>query len=89
MIRMTTCWWAARRLDRYLDADPSAPLDPADAARVEQHAATCRRCARDLAVRRRLREDLRAYDRHRPVDAAALERLGGVAVALRTGGEPA
>ena len=25
-MNLTTCWWASRRLDRYLDGDPSAVL---------------------------------------------------------------
>lgn len=85
MIHLTTCWWAARRLDRYVDADPSARLSGAEAARIEQHAATCRRCARDLAERRSVREALGGLGRRRPTDVATLERLDAVAARLRTG----
>ncbi len=89
MMGMTTCWWAARRLDRYIDGDPSARLSSVEAARLERHASTCRRCARDLAERRRVRDDLRGLGRRRPVDVAALERLDAVAAGLRSGGGPA
>lgn len=86
MMHLTTCWWAARRLDRYIDADPSARLSSAEAGRVERHAATCRRCAADLAERRTAREALRGYDSRRFTDVVALERLDAVAALLRTSG---
>lgn len=41
---MLTCHWSARRIQRYLDADPSAPLDPADIRRLEAHLAVCEKC---------------------------------------------
>lgn len=44
--QMVTCRWSARRIQRYLDADPSAPLSPGEIARLEQHLATCERCTR-------------------------------------------
>ena len=86
MMSLTTCWWAARRLDRYLDADPSGPLSPTEVARVERHAAACRRCAAELAGRREVREVLREHGRRRVVDPAALHRLDALAVSLRTTG---
>jgi RNA polymerase sigma factor (sigma-70 family) len=84
MMGLTTCWWTARRLDRYLDRDPSALLSSADTARLERHADACRRCARELAGRREVREALRAHDRRRPTDVGALERLDALAASLRT-----
>ncbi|CAN5125191.1 hypothetical protein BH09ACT12_BH09ACT12_23350 [soil metagenome] len=80
------CWWAVRRLDQYLDADPSAPLTDAEMERLEQHATTCRNCAARLGTRRRTRDALRSYDSRRPTDADALERLGAVAGHLRSTG---
>lgn len=41
---MLTCHWSARRIQRYLDADPDAPLDPDDIRRLESHLAVCERC---------------------------------------------
>lgn len=41
---MLTCRWSARRIQRYLDADPSAPLTAADVTRLEAHLAVCDRC---------------------------------------------
>ena len=89
MMRVTTCWWAARRLDRFVDADPSARLSSTEVSRIEQHAATCRRCARDLAERRAVREALHDLDSRRLTDGAALERLDAVAARLRAGAGPA
>ncbi len=86
---LTTCWWAARRLDRYLDADPAAVLSDSDVRRLERHASTCRRCAADLAERREVREKLRRHrDRSAP-DVSALRRLDALADHLRTRGKPA
>lgn len=42
--RMMTCRWAARRLQRYLDQDPSGLLPDADLRRLEAHLATCEKC---------------------------------------------
>ncbi len=86
MMGMTTCWWAARRLDRYIDADPSARLSTTEVRRLERHAATCRRCAADLAERQRVHESLRRVGTRRITDPAALERLDAVAAQLRTSG---
>ncbi|ORI24323.1 zf-HC2 domain-containing protein [Rhodococcus sp. 1168] len=41
---MLTCHWSARRLQRYLDADPAAHLDPSEVRRLEAHLAVCARC---------------------------------------------
>jgi len=82
-MNLTTCWWASRRLDRYLDGDPSAALSHTDVRRVERHAATCRRCAADLAERRRLREALHGLDARRITDPTSLERLDAMAAQLR------
>lgn len=86
MMNLATCWWAARRLDRYLDSDPSAQLSTAEVERLEQHAAACRRCAEDLSERRRVRRSLRDYDSRRLTDPDALERLDAVASQLRNSG---
>jgi anti-sigma factor RsiW len=41
---MVTCRWAARRLQRYLDQDPSALLPDHELRRLEAHLATCEKC---------------------------------------------
>nr|WP_314144969.1 zf-HC2 domain-containing protein [uncultured Rhodococcus sp.] len=41
---MLTCHWSARRIQRYLDADPAAPLEPEEIRRLEAHLAVCEKC---------------------------------------------
>lgn len=41
---MLTCHWSARRIQRYLDADPAAPLATDEIRRLEAHLAVCERC---------------------------------------------
>ncbi len=41
---MITCHFTARRISRYLDADPSAPLTVGEIHRLESHLAQCSRC---------------------------------------------
>ncbi len=86
MSSMLTCWWATRRLDRYIDADPSATLPPFEAARLSRHVATCRRCATSLAERRALKAELRNFDARRGVDPAAQARIDETVDRLRSGG---
>lgn len=45
IVSMWTCHWARRRLQRYLDADQSGPLTAAEVHRLEDHLATCEKCA--------------------------------------------
>ncbi|MDO8732666.1 MAG: zf-HC2 domain-containing protein [Actinomycetota bacterium] len=40
-----TCWWTARQLQRYLDADPNAMLGQERITLIERHLATCAQCA--------------------------------------------
>ncbi|MGH3503003.1 MAG: zf-HC2 domain-containing protein [Nocardioidaceae bacterium] len=73
--RMLTCRWAARRIQRYLDADPAAPLDPAEVARLESHLAECVRCGRLTEQYQQLHQALDTLaERGRP-DQAMLNRL--------------
>lgn len=44
MRMMLTCHWSARRIQRYLDSDPAALLDPAEIERLEAHLAECDKC---------------------------------------------
>ncbi|MDQ2757088.1 MAG: zf-HC2 domain-containing protein [Actinomycetota bacterium] len=43
--QMLTCHWSARRIQRYLDADPAARLAPGEVQRLEQHLAVCGKCS--------------------------------------------
>ncbi len=75
---LLACHWSARRMQRYLDADPSAPLRPAEVRRLEAHLARCERCAQLAREHRLLRQSLlRWSDRHWP-DDGSLTRMHGV-----------
>lgn len=72
--QMVTCRWTARRLSRYLDADPAAPLTPGEVARLEAHLAECELCSRALAGQRAVVRALAGWGRSRPADPAAVAR---------------
>lgn len=73
--QMLTCHWSARRIQRYLDADPSAPLTPGEVARLEEHVAICEKCSEVLRQHRLLHRALSLWSGRRPVDPAAVGRL--------------
>ncbi len=83
MMPTLTCWWSARRLDRYLDADPAAPLAPEEVRRLEHHVSVCSRCRQSLANRRRVRAALDRLGERRTPDAGAVRRLEQFATRLR------
>ncbi len=76
--QMITCHWTARRLQRYLDADPAAPLTPAEAARLEEHVAICEKCQEVMGQHRLLRRALSSWAARQPLDPTGVERLRSV-----------
>ncbi len=72
---MLTCHWSARRIQRYLDADPAALLDPAEVQRLEAHLATCEKCASAAQEYRGLRRALLGWSRRRRPDPAVTARV--------------
>lgn len=73
--RMITCHWSAHRIQRYLDADPAAPLTPGEVARLESHLAICEKCAQ-VAEEHRALSRLLSYWPGRPMpDPSAVIRL--------------
>ena len=75
---MLTCHWSARRIQRYLDADPSARLDPAEVRRLEAHLAQCDKCATLVSDYRHLNRALARWSGQRLPDRAAVERMHAV-----------
>ncbi len=75
---MLTCHWSARRIQRYLDADPSAPLDPAEVRRLEAHLAHCDKCATVANEYRHLNRALARWSGQRLPDPAAVQRMYAV-----------
>ena len=52
------CEWVRDHIDALVDDDAGTP--PAERAHVERHVAACEACARELALARRVRTELRA-----------------------------
>jgi anti-sigma factor RsiW len=73
--RMLSCHFTARRLQRYLDADPSAPLAPAEIRRLEEHLSECARCASAVADFRSMRWAMLRLSRLVGPEPAAVARL--------------
>lgn len=73
--QLIACHWSARRLQRYLDADPAAPLTADEVARLEQHLAVCERCGELLRQHRTLHRALSRWSGDRPVDPVSLDRM--------------
>jgi len=72
---MVTCHWSARRIGRYLDNDPAAPLTPAEVQRLEDHLAVCEKCSGVTREHRALHQALSRWSQQRLPDEAALARL--------------
>lgn len=75
---MLTCHWSARRIQRYLDQDPSAALAPAEVRRLEDHLAVCEKCAQVAAEHRVLNRALARWSRQQLPDPGSLARLHSV-----------
>lgn len=73
--QMITCYWSARRIQRYLDADPSAPLTPGEVARLEAHLAICDRCSQVAEEHRILHKALSRWSGAPLEDEKAVDRL--------------
>lgn len=72
---MLRCRWAARRIQRYLDADPSAPLSAREIARLEAHLEVCAVCSSLTAQHRTLHRALSLLPGASAPEPDALERL--------------
>ncbi len=72
---MLECRWAGRRIQRYLDADPSAALTPGEIARIEAHLQVCADCASLTAQHRVLHRALSLLPGAPAPEPAVLERL--------------
>ncbi len=73
--QMLTCHWSARRIQRYLDADPAAPLTPGEIARLEGHLATCQKCTRVAMEHRVLHRALSLWSGGTGVDPESVARV--------------
>ncbi|MGB3185241.1 MAG: hypothetical protein WBG36_13660 [Ornithinimicrobium sp.] len=82
---MVTCHWAARRLQRYLDADPSAMLKTDEVGRLEAHLAVCERCTAVLSEYRGLKRVFARWAREAQPDPDTVARLNAFARSLSSG----
>lgn len=73
--RMLTCRWAARRLHRYLDGDPSMPLREGEIRRLEDHLSKCEKCSELTEEYRGLGRLLHRLTRASEPDPKAVARL--------------
>lgn len=72
---MWTCHWAGRRIQRYLDADPAAPLTTQEAHRLAAHLATCAKCTAMAEDYRGIRRALATWSQHRTPDPVLVSRV--------------
>lgn len=75
VMSMWTCMWARRRIQRYLDSDPSAPLSTAEAHRLREHLRTCDKCARIEQEYRGLTRALAGWSAAYGPDPVAVARV--------------
>lgn len=75
MRQMLTCHWSARRIQRYLDADPAAPLSPGEISRLEAHLATCHKCTRVATEHRALHRALSVWSGGTAFDPRSVDRV--------------
>lgn len=85
---LLSCRWTAHRLQRYLDADPSAPLSAADVDRLEAHLAQCARCATLAQEYRVLHGAFGRWAAASPPDPVAVQRLSALVDTLGTTDAP-
>lgn len=72
---MWTCHWAGRRIQRYLDADPSAALTAQEVHRLTTHLATCARCSAAAKDYRGIRRALATWSQRRTPDPVVVSRV--------------
>ncbi len=64
-LEMLRCIWSGRRIQRYLDADPSAPLTPHAERKLKAHLSVCEYCAQACEEQRSLKQTLSKWSRPR------------------------
>ncbi|MGD9620752.1 MAG: anti-sigma factor [Mycolicibacterium sp.] len=72
---MATCHWSARRIQRYLDSDPAALLDPDEIQRLEAHLAECEKCKAVAAEYRQIDSALSRWAARRMPDPRSVTHM--------------
>ncbi|MDO8732661.1 MAG: zf-HC2 domain-containing protein [Actinomycetota bacterium] len=73
--QMIECRRTARRLQRFLDRDPSAPLSDMDRQRVQAHLAVCERCSGLAREFEDLHNSLRHYGQSSEPTPESVDRV--------------
>ncbi len=82
---MVTCHWSARRIQRYLDSDPAALLDPSEIQRLEAHLAECDKCKAAAAEYRQIDSALSRWAARRMPDPQSVTHMHEVVYRLVRG----
>lgn len=82
---MLTCRWSARRIQRYLDSDPAALLDPGEIRRLEAHLAECDKCTAAAAEYRQIDSALSRWALRRMPDPQSVTHMHQVVDSLVRG----
>lgn len=85
--QMIECRWSAKRIQRYLDADPSATLTPSEIAKLESHLATCEKCTQVTEEHRALHRALSLWPGAPDPDPDSVARLRRYVEELPSDGE--
>lgn len=72
---MLACRWVTRRMQRFLDSDPAAPLSAAESHRIQAHLAVCARCSGRADQYRALGRELRRLSASRGPDPDLVARV--------------
>ncbi|GJF12006.1 hypothetical protein NGTWS1803_21210 [Mycolicibacterium cyprinidarum] len=72
---MVTCHWSSRRIQRYLDSDPAALLDPSQIRRLEAHLAQCERCSAAAVEYRQIDSALSRWASRRMPDRQSVHHM--------------
>ncbi|MDD2857173.1 MAG: zf-HC2 domain-containing protein [Candidatus Nanopelagicales bacterium] len=73
--QMIECRRTARRLQQFLDRDPSAPLSDGDRQRVQAHLDVCARCTGLAREYQELHASLRDYGQDAEPTPEAVDRV--------------
>lgn len=87
LMQMITCHWSGRHIQRYLDADPAAPLTAEEVARIEGHLAICDKCTQLAAEHRALHGALSRLIGEAGTDHESVARLHKFLIDI-TGDDP-
>ena len=69
------CKINSRRLSRYIDRDPDAPLNESEIRKVKAHIAECEKCTAVVTDFTNMKSAMRWLGANQPPDESGIERL--------------